>query len=178
MTTVQKIIYNKIGDLYHLWEEFPNGCSGAYIQVSKDIGVKIYGYPERQISDLTHHIEWAETEHKRLKRTKIAYKYVPKSYGVKIFNTKSGYRVGLVMQHVGDTTLKDLRRKRVPYLNKKVFLDKTADIIINKLRRKIRHKGQSHNDLHAKNVIYDKGKFWVIDWESSCVQPQIKNRFI
>ncbi len=86
---------------------------------------------------------------------------VPKPYGVYVILFRNFYRVGILMQHISGISLEKKLKKEKKHI-KGIHFDYP---IIQKLKVILKKKGIFHYDLHDDNIIYSKGKYWVIDWD-------------
>jgi tRNA A-37 threonylcarbamoyl transferase component Bud32 len=143
------------------------GVYGKYFKLSKTKGIKIListGFKTRETALESWAFRKAKKEMKLLKKASKS-KIVPKCYGVKIvWNEKrSLFEVGIIMQHLGETTLANHIKKYKKYKEKETS-------ILDKLQETIKKYKIKHNDLHANNVMIFKNKFFVIDFSPDQVK--------
>lgn len=139
-----------------------SGCYGEYRQLSRTKGIKIlhsngyYDYTEVINSDT---FEAANKEAKLLRKAYVSG-ITPRCYGVKLILRNNKYYVGILMEHLGTTTLADFD-----------YDYNRCDLIINTLKEKLRNKaGLIHFDLHGNNIMWHKGMYWAIDFSYDRIQ--------
>lgn len=130
----------------------PSGCSGRYIQLTKRIGIKVYycDYETRE-SAIKYGVKEAAHEAKMARKIRKIYHNVPRCFGVKILKIEDKWHVGILLQHLGDERISDVKEKIDPYR------------VVDSIRSQFDRRKIYHSDLHHNNVMYFKGKFWVID---------------
>lgn len=139
------------------------GCFGAYYQISKRRGVKVFfddSYSTIEEAINSREYKKAVKESNILQTlTKRGSDFTPKSYGVKIIKKDGFYRIALVMQHLGTTDIcdRDLDKKK-------------ENKIIKSLRKKLRELKFNHTDLHTNNVMWFRKKYWAIDFSSGLIK--------
>lgn len=128
----------------------PSGCYGMYIQITNKLGVKVVGcgYKNRNVS--LEEMKTTALEARTAKKVRKVYKNTPKCYGVRVFRIEDRWYTCILYQHLGKVRMHDLDD---------VDISITTEAIKDKLKQKHIH----HDDLHSKNIMFFKGKFWVID---------------
>jgi RIO-like serine/threonine protein kinase len=89
---------------------------------------------------------------------------VPRCYGVRIVRRGKSFRVGILMQHLGNKRLADLS-----------LPDKKISGIYDKLHDGLISFGVEHKDLHDENIMFFKNKFYAIDFSPECVEVPESN---
>lgn len=132
----------------------PQGAFGKYFQVTPTRGVKVLRGSFRNLESAynSHIFDMAREESEILKVAQNSG-VVPKCYGVRIVRRGNRYYVGILMQHLGNKRLSDM----------KVSVDKESQIY-DDLNDALEDAGIGHNDLHAGNIMYYKGKYYAIDF--------------
>jgi RIO-like serine/threonine protein kinase len=136
------------------------GAHGSYVKLSPSLGVKII-----------HSVKFnniAKAYRSRAYRNALREAYilnvafesgvVPRCYGVTLVRVKKGYRVGVLMQHLGSTPLFESE-----------FCDKFSEAF-DEINDRLIELGIVHNDIHDENVMVYRGKFYVIDFSPDCVK--------
>ena len=81
---------------------------------------------------------------------------VPRCYGVTLVAVRGGYRVGILMQHLGQVTLADSEH----YDDSEVY---------EHLYETLKDVGIDHHDLHEDNIMFYRGKFYAVDFSPECI---------
>lgn len=133
-----------------------SGVYGFYYRISKLRGIKVFqdGYESIKLLKESQTYKDAIQEKKLLDQLiKRKSKITPKCYGIKIVLRDNYYHIGIVLRHLGNITLFD----------RDLHPDK-EDEIIDKLNDKLSNYNLIHGDLHNRNVMYYKRKYWAIDF--------------
>ncbi len=138
------------------------GFYARYYKLNNDLGMKLFNdsFVYKQSAKLSNVYENALMEHRNLVKVKKLIDIVPKSYGVHVVFYRNKYRIGLLMQHLDGIELE----KKLMQEGKHEKFKHWEYPVQKKIRRKLEAKGILHDDLHDSNIIYSKGKYWVIDW--------------
>jgi tRNA A-37 threonylcarbamoyl transferase component Bud32 len=131
----------------------PRGGNGIYIQLSSKRGIKILRHCEyKSFEELIRYdaMRSMYQEAAVMKRAKVLYPYIPNCYGVRMLKVDSFYTIGIIIQHLGNKRIGDV-------------LENYPSIIVD-LERTFWKLGINHHDMHANNVMYFRGKYWVIDF--------------
>lgn len=151
----------------------PGGSYAEYIQISPKKGIKLYYAKCDSTTEPTFKrtLQMAHYEVYFYKLARERYPFVPKCYGVQVIKVKDRYnsdvfRIGIVLQHLGNTTLSDVgygRNDSSPFAGRYPATE---------LNTKLKSRGIYHGDLHDGNVMYYKGQLWVIDFgHAELIQP-------
>lgn len=154
-TRLTKQIQRKLTSQHRL----PNGISGTYIKLSKGKGVKLLHATCDTWEEALSVYKDALHEIRMMKAARKIYPFIPKCYGVKIFKFKGYigyYKVGIILQHLGDTTLRSTLRKV-----------RNSGSIIDDVAFHLEKQGFVHGDLHTSNIMVYRGKYWIIDFEAA-----------
>lgn len=93
----------------------------------------------------------------------LSYAYVtgivPKVYTVRILKREGLYYPVIIMQHLGNKVMLNMNIKKT-----------TRDEVIDKLSSKLLHYGIEHNDLHPRNVIKYRNKWYAIDFTPDYIE--------
>lgn len=135
----------------------PHGSNGTYIQLSKKRGIKITmsKYPDKGSAIRSYEFRYVCKEADALRSARARYRYVPKCYGVEIVKIEDYYTIAIVLQHIGTQTLLEKLTKEE---------DINEDEIIQYVYKELRKRGIVHWDVHAKNIMFYKGRYWAIDF--------------
>lgn len=130
----------------------PSGCYGTYIQLTKKLGVKVIGCGSihRNVvieEDMKHTAKEAKTA----KKVRRIYKNTPKCYGIRMFKAKERYYACILYQHLGKIRVYDIKD-----------WDR-AEMATENMREQLKKRNIYMDDLHKKNIMFFKGKFWLID---------------
>jgi len=136
------------------------GAHGEYIKLSRNVGVKIiHSKPFKTIAK-AHNSQAYKRALEEVSILECAKEsgVVPLCYGVSLFNTKEGYRVGVLLQHLGSVTLEQ-------------YMEDNDDIIdqVETIHEALAECGIEHNDLHATNILVYKNKLYAIDFSPESV---------
>jgi RIO-like serine/threonine protein kinase len=135
----------------------PRGSYGMYVKISNLRGIKLLHGSFRSMKSAadSYQMENAKKEAELLEKAYVSG-VVPKCYGVKIVKRGTVFRVGIEMQHLGNTRLSD-----VP----------SADQwrIARELREALLNVGIRHSDLHNYNVMKKGKKYYAIDFSPCCI---------
>jgi tRNA A-37 threonylcarbamoyl transferase component Bud32 len=136
------------------------GCFGRYVKLGKGKGVKLLHGQCESLKELKNSDLWeAATEEAYLLRKAFKSGVVPRCYGVVPVKTRKGYRVGIILQHLGDITLAKI--------GDRIGWD-TVEIVSEMLSEKLLEVGVEHGDLHCSNIMRHKGKYYAIDFSPEC----------
>lgn len=134
------------------------GIHGEYFKLSDQVGVKVIhskGYPSIKKLVSSNAFQKAKREAEILmiaEETGV----VPKCYGLTVVKSKSGFRAGVLMQHLGQVTLADSDQ----YDNSEIY-----DYLVESLKE----VGIKHWDLHEDNIMVYRGKMYAVDFSPDCV---------
>lgn len=93
-----------------------------------------------------------EREAKRMKEVRKCFRLVPRCYGTLVFkDSENRYRMGILMQHIGETSL-----WKLPINHSEIYEN---------VQKSLNKRNFAHGDLHSKNIMHFKGKFWPIDYD-------------
>jgi RIO-like serine/threonine protein kinase len=135
------------------------GAHGKYVKLSQSLGVKVIHsdkFPTIQKAYRSHAYKLARKEAEILT---LAFEsgVVPKCYGVTLLKVGRGYRVGVLMQHLGSTTLDESE-----------FYDRYTEAY-DLINDSLMDVGIRHMDLHEDNILVYRGKLYAVDFSPSCV---------
>jgi len=137
------------------------GCYGSYYKLSKYRGIKLLFKEFQTIEKLKNSIIYkkAKKECKILKTlTKRKCNFTPKCYGLKIIKFDNHYRIGIILKDLGNTSLFNIDKIESNEKNR----------MIRNFGKELRQKYKIINkDIHDGNIMFYKGKFWVIDFTPS-----------
>lgn len=135
-------------------DETPSGAFGVYFKLREGKGIKVLEAKFRsQVAAYnSYEFDLAKEEAEILKAAQESG-VVPKCYGVRIVRRGNGFHVGILMQHLGNKTLRKLRYN----------WEKQSDIY-DSLNDALEDVGVKHNDLHVDNIMYYRGKYYAIDF--------------
>jgi serine/threonine-protein kinase RIO1 len=138
-----------------------DGCYGDYYKLSRSKGIKVlsddrYRTLEDTIKSRTFKEAKAEAIH--LMEARKRYPNIPKCFGVKIIEIGGFYKVGIVMEHLGETMAIHL----IAHEDERLELMK-------ELRDKLANVGIDHGDLHCKNIMFHKNDWYIIDFSPSMI---------
>lgn len=155
-TRIRKKIQRRMG-------KCPGGGCSKYIQLSGKRGIKLLIGTHYSMKELMDNGWWdmAIDEANCIKNVRRVYPYVPKCYGVKVVRIGREYRVGIILQHLGDDRLVDMDE----YKNN----SKKTNHQTSKLYNELYNVGVKHGDLHEGNVMYYRNRFWAIDLQGVTV---------
>lgn len=138
--------------------ESGSGCFGSYYQVSKHRGLKVLATAYDTVRELLTSSTYsdAKQEYKILKRLRNS-KFTPKPYGIKIIQEGQEYKVGILMQHLGNRTLSST-----------VCSERRGNRVSQMLLEVLEHYGIVHKDLHWGNImvktVNGKKQYFAIDF--------------
>ena len=142
-----------------------SGQYGTYFRIGKKRGLKVLRGTFRSIQSAYNSatFDLAKEEASLLE---MAYEsgVAPKCFGVRIAKRGSVFRVGILMQHLGNKTLADLN------------LDEDKESKIHdRLKLELEVVGLDHCDLHNRNIMFYKSKFYAVDFSPECVDMPTNN---
>jgi hypothetical protein len=149
---LERKIYKKLKNVSRIREikGSSSGCGGTYFQIDSKKGIKLCCEEYNTIKQAYHYFYRVNSEFKAAIETRKRMPLVPKTFSIKLITLPNGcYTWGIIQQHLGSSTLYDFNGNIIP-----------------KLRRKLKKVGIQHNDLHERNVMFYKGKHYVIDFGS------------
>jgi hypothetical protein len=115
-----------------------SGFYGEYFKINSKVGVKLLRNDEfESIKEAKRSDLWEEA-HDEKNLLRIA----PKPYCVRVIRHRSDYRIGIFMEHIDGTVLKD---------------GKDANVI-GQLRDYLNAGGIDHDDCNGKNVMVRRGR--------------------
>lgn len=134
------------------------GDNSTYYQISSTKGIKILdgNYDTYQAVLMDDMLISAKKEAELMKLAKTKYQYVPICYGVKIVQFKNYFKIGIIMQHLGNIMIQSLE----------TFKRQDIDGFKNKINK----LSICHKDIHGKNIMVYKGQYWLIDFDPSFVE--------
>lgn len=143
----------------------PCGAYGTYFRVSRGRGIKILKGSWRSMQGAynSHQFDMARQEAELLKIAEDSG-VTPRCYGVRVVKRGTVYRVGILMQHLGNKTLADLG---LPEHQRSDVYDRVNDALI--------HAGINHCDLHTRNIMFCDGKYYAIDFSPDCIDVMESN---
>ena len=162
-----------------------SGKIGQYIQLTKDIGVKIIGFWGcKNIKNLHNSITWV----KAMEEAKwIAFvsssDLAPNCYGVHPVKFNGRFFAGVFMDHINGVSLNSVTKNGSFQQGSKVYVNKKGVLNENKvgvpirqfLTQKLKKIGLNHFDIHGENVLVDKKKrIWLIDFSSDYISKKKK----
>lgn len=135
----------------------PSGSYGSYIQLTAKKGIKIFDRGQF----LTKEEAKAGHTYIDAKEEKEVYDYlhakgcdfIPVCYNVAFIKIGEFWRVGLILQHLGNVRLYDYSRE----------YDERYKVI-NEIEEKLNDLGVYHKDVHDQNIMHYEGRFWAIDF--------------
>jgi RIO-like serine/threonine protein kinase len=131
-----------------------SGSYGEYFKLGKGKGVKLLrGRWETKAKALNSRAWRLANKEADLLDIAKDSKVVPKCYGAKIVKSDKQFRVGIVMQHLGNTTL-----------NETGLMDEEHSDVRDILMEALEDVGIIHTDLHGDNIMYYRKKFYAIDF--------------
>lgn len=136
----------------------PSGCNGTYLKLSEKVGIKMSNSSERSQNTTFFQMmnRSANREARRMRMVRRYFGLVPRCYGVVVFkDLNERWRTGILMQHLGNTTLWDIRKDEE---------HEEQCVIRERIEDALRKRRISHGDLHSKNIMRWKGQFWPIDF--------------
>ena len=136
----------------------PSGCFGTYIKLSDKVGIKIVDSVRATTRDRFFYLIYTriEREVRMMREVRRYFGLVPRSHGIVIVrDLDNRYRIGILMQHLGDTTLWELIREKGEDGGYKIE---------EKVQKSLRKRKFCHADLHSKNIMYFRRQFWPIDY--------------
>lgn len=134
------------------------GAYGRYYKLSSKKGIKLLEDKYITYDDALngYRIKEAIKEVELLREAKSRYKNIPTCYGIKIIEKQGIFRIGIVMQHLGETTAMDVEG----------FTDEKKC----KLEKDLLDIGIKHRDLHLGNIMFYKNDYYIIDFTPCNVQ--------
>lgn len=138
----------------------PKGSYGTYFKLSNTRGVKVLHGAFTNFMAALNSWEMDEARKERdLLNKAFRSGITPKCYGVTVVQSGRQFRVGIVMQHVGDQRLSEVSTGN-------------SYGIIQGLSEKLRAVGIRHTDLHDYNVMKKGKKFYAIDFTPGCIMEE------
>lgn len=132
----------------------PKGGYGTYFKITRSKGVKVLRGSYKSFMAAMNSSQMREAIKERDLMIEASKSGVtPKCYGVTVVQRGSSFRVGIVMEHLGSTRLRDLGLD-----------EEEEERIIMELEDQVRDSGVTHNDLHPWNVMVKDGKYYAIDF--------------
>lgn len=135
------------------------GVHGGYIKLSPSVGIKIihsriYKSRAKAFRSRTYYLANEEAE-----ILKVAYDsgVVPRCYGPTVIAVPGGFKVGVLMQHLGSLTLSE-----------SVFYEDNE--IYDNITERLGELGIKHFDLHEDNIMVYRGKFYAIDFSPESIE--------
>lgn len=143
----------------------PSGAYGSYFRIGRKRGLKVLRGSFRSMAAAYNSPEFdlAKEEAELLKLAEDSG-VVPECFGVRVVKRGTVFRVGILMQHLGNKTLADLNQDEMY----------EADIH-DQLKDALDHCGINHGDLHTRNIMFFKGKFYAIDFSPEAIQIPSSN---
>lgn len=138
-----------------------SGVHGEYVKLSNQMGVKlIHSRLFKSQSQALRSYAWklAMQESQNLQWA-FDSGVAPRSYGVSLVKVGSGFRVGVLMQHLGAT----------PLANSEFY--ESVDVF-NDISERLGEVGIVHYDLHEDNVMVYRGKCYAIDFSPESIDYQ------
>jgi tRNA A-37 threonylcarbamoyl transferase component Bud32 len=134
------------------------GSFGSYYQLSGAVGVKVlhgvrFTSMKKALASRTYRL--AAKEASLLCQAEESG-VVPKCYGVTLVKEGNKYGVGILMQHLGTKTL-----------SMSGACESVAYDTVNEALREI---GIVHDDLHNRNIMVYRGKYYAIDFSPNFVK--------
>lgn len=139
----------------------PKGGYGMYFRVGRFKGVKLLKGGFKSFHSALN----SPQMRKAMKEAELLYKaegsgVSPKCYGTTIVKRgKGGFRVGILMEHLGNVRLADLDDDKFDY-------EEVTQNLIGRLEA----YGIDHLDLHEWNIMYKNGQFYAIDFSPDYTQ--------
>lgn len=136
-----------------------SGKNGTYYKLNNNVGVKVIHSKEfKNVTKAFRSKAYREAvEEACLLSEAYETGYVPQCYGVTLVKMGAGYKVGVLMQHLGNTTLSESE-----------FYDDAE--IYNDINNSLKDLGIYHGDLNEDNIMVYRGKFYAIDFSPDCVK--------
>lgn len=134
------------------------GVHGAYVKLSNTMGIKVIHSKPFRTQAKAYRSQAYKLAVRESYNLQVAYDsgVVPRCYGIMLVKTKAGYRVGVLMQHLGATPL----AKSDFYDSHEVFDD---------LTERLKEVGIYHADLHEDNIMVYRGKFYAVDFSPQSI---------
>jgi len=134
------------------------GVHGEYVKLSPQMGIKlIHSKLFRTQAKAMRSQAWKlAMQESRYLQLAFESGVVPRSYGVSLVKVRSGFRVGVLMQHLGAT----------PLCNSE-FYDSLE--VFDDINERLLEVGISHADLHEDNVMVYRGKYYAIDFSPQSI---------
>jgi tRNA A-37 threonylcarbamoyl transferase component Bud32 len=126
------------------------GSFGVYVQISSKLGIKIVGGTSVE-KHFKEYLKEAIHEARNLREARKRVSFVPRCYGVQSFKIDGKSRIGILMQHLG--------KKRLENMN----INNDYDVR-HCLKNRLLKVNILHDDLHNANVMFYKGRYYVIDF--------------
>ena len=106
--------------------------------------------------------------------TERACDFTPRCYGLVIFKYNRNFRIGLILQHLGEKRMVDVKHE---YRNDRgISIENRADRISDLLYKRLEKKGIRHSDIHSRNIMYFQKRFWVIDFSPSMIGEIVEKK--
>lgn len=140
------------------FQELAQGAHGIYYKLNNTLGVKIirsktFKTVREANKSRAHGRAIRESE---LLTEALESGVVPRCYGVTLVKVRNGYRVGILMQHLGNKRLAETEHIE-------------RGDIYEDIHEKLMELGIDHGDLHEDNIMVYRGKFYAIDFSPQCV---------
>jgi len=132
------------------------GSYGSYFKLNRSKGVKVLRGSFKSIIAAmnSRKMEAAIQERDYLNKAYNSHDPIsPYCHGVTLIQSGSNIRIGIVMQHLGEMTLRNC-----------VLNEDEKDEIIESLEHMLLERGIDHRDLHEDNVMIKDGKYYAIDF--------------
>lgn len=154
-----KVISGTISSKKHI----NGGCSARYYQISPTKGIKLFHYEYPTFKDVIESSLYEEVlkETSLLRKAKSRFSNIPKCYGVRVISKDGSFRIGIVMQHLGETPANDLNLLEDFHI--------CSYDLIKTLSHQLKEHGITHSDLHLNNIMRHKNEWWIIDFDSEYV---------
>lgn len=136
------------------------GQHGSYVKLSPSVGVKVlhskvHKTQRAAYSSNSYKLAVQEVE---ILRQAFDSGVVPQCYGITLVRVKGGYRVGVLLQHLGVTTI-----------DKSEFSEDNAIEVMDYIKEELRQVGIIHGDLNEDNIMVYRGKCYAIDFSPQCI---------
>lgn len=137
--------------------ETSGGGYGSYYELSATVGVKVlhrknFKSMKKALNSRLYREAMKESE---LLCMAFESGVVPRCYGVTLVKDDEGYGVGILMQHLGNKTLRDKGDRTEAY-------DTIQDAL--------EEVGLRHLDLHRGNMMVYRGKYYAIDFSPDFIE--------
>lgn len=133
-------------------EEIGGGSYASYFKLNEEVGVKVIDGGYHTEREVKFSQEWKDAKKEaRLLTGAYASGVVPYCYGAKIIKRHRRWYAAIVMQHLGDVHIFQVKK-----------LDKMSNY--DKLHDALDKIGYSHCDLHGSNIMVYRGKLYAVDF--------------